>query len=41
MLNHDMFRGGKDRGRTFGILQGLIAVEGCLVFAYLVFYPVL
>jgi hypothetical protein len=41
MLNHEMFRGGKNRGRTFAILQGLIAIEGGLLFAYLVFYPVL
>lgn len=41
MLNHEMFRGRKNRGRTFAILQGLIAIEGGTLFAYLVFYPVL
>jgi len=41
ILNHDLFRGGKDRGRTFAICVGLIFIEGILLFAYVIFYPTL
>lgn len=41
MLNHEMFRGGKNYGRTFALAVSLVFVEGILLFAYLVFYPVL
>lgn len=41
ILNHDLFRGGKDRGRTFVICLGLIFIEGIILFAYVIFYPVL
>jgi hypothetical protein len=41
ILNHDLFRGGKDRGRTFAICIGLIFIEGVLLFAYVIFYPTL
>ncbi|KAK6837344.1 hypothetical protein RU639_001133 [Aspergillus parasiticus] len=41
ILHHELFRTGKDRGRTFGICVGLIFIEGILLFAYVLFYPVL
>lgn len=41
ILNHDLFRGGKAKGRTFAICVGLIFIEGILLFSYIVFYPVL
>ncbi|SPN96516.1 uncharacterized protein DNG_00042 [Cephalotrichum gorgonifer] len=40
-LHHDLFRGGKAKGRTFAICCGLFAVEALLVFAFTIFYPVL
>lgn len=39
IVHHDLFRGGKDRGRTFAICVGLIFVEGIMLFAYVIFYP--
>ena len=41
ILNHDLFRGGKTRGRTFAICVGLIFIEGIMLFSYIIFYPVL
>lgn len=41
ILHHDLFRGGENRGRTFAICLGLIFIEGILLFAYVIFYPVL
>lgn len=41
ILNHDLFKGGKDQGRTFSICVGLIFIEGILLFAYILFYPVM
>jgi hypothetical protein len=41
ILHHDLFRGGKDCGRTFALCIGLIFIEGIILFAYVIFYPVL
>lgn len=41
ILHHDLFRGGKNAGRTFAICIGLIFIEGILLFSYVIFYPVL
>lgn len=41
ILNHDLFKGGEAQGRTFAICVGLIFVEGVLLFAFVVFYPVM
>jgi hypothetical protein len=41
ILHHDLFRGGKNGGRTFAICIGLIFIEGILLFGYVIFYPVL
>jgi hypothetical protein len=41
ILHHDLFRGGKDGGRTFAICVGLIFIEGILLFSYVIFYPTL
>ena len=40
-LNHELFRGGKDMGRTFALCFALIFVEGILLFSCIIFYPVL
>jgi hypothetical protein len=41
ILHHDLFRSGKNMGRTFAICIGLIFIEGIVLFAYVVFYPVM
>jgi hypothetical protein len=41
ILHHDLFRGGKERGRTFSICVGLIFIEGIMLFSYILFYPVM
>ena len=41
ILHHDLFREGKDKGRTFAICIGLIFIEGIVLFSYMIFYPVL
>jgi uncharacterized membrane protein YidH (DUF202 family) len=41
IMHHDLFKGGKDRGRTFGICVALIFVEGILLFSNIIFYPIL
>ncbi len=41
IFHHDLFRGGRDYGRTFAICVALIFIEGCMLFAYIIFYPVL
>ncbi|OQU97009.1 hypothetical protein CLAIMM_03014 [Cladophialophora immunda] len=39
ILNHELFRGGKARGRTFAICVFFLFVEGALFFPFLIFYP--
>ena len=41
ILHHNMFRGGKNAGRTFFVCVGLIFVEGVMLFSYIIFYPTL
>ena len=41
ILHHDLFRGGRERGTTFTICVSLIFIEGILLFAYILFYPVM
>lgn len=41
LLRHELFLGGRNEGRTFAICVGLIFVEGILLFAYLIFFPLL
>jgi hypothetical protein len=41
ILHHDLFRGGKEAGRTFAICVCLIFIEGIILFSYIIFYPVL
>ncbi|OAQ78164.1 siderophore iron transporter [Purpureocillium lilacinum] len=41
MAHHDLFRAGPNAGRVFGIFLGLIFVEGIMLFAFVIFYPVL
>ena len=41
ILHHDLFRGGKNAGRTFAICVSLIFIEGILLFSYIIFFPVM
>jgi len=41
ILHHELFRGGRAAGRTFAICVFLIFIEGILLFAYIIFYPVM
>ena len=41
ILNYDLFRAGKERGRTFALCLFLVFIEGLLLFAYAILYPVL
>ena len=41
ILHHDLFSGGKARGRTFAICVSLIFIEGIMLFSYIIFYPTL
>ena len=41
MMNHALFHGGKEGGRSFAICLGLIFIEGILLFAIVIFYPIL
>jgi hypothetical protein len=41
IMSHELFRGGKNAGRTFALCVGLIFIEGILLFSYIIFYPVL
>ena len=41
ILHHDLFREGKGGSRTFAICICLIFIEGIVLFAYIIFYPVL
>jgi hypothetical protein len=38
ILSHDLFRGGKNKGRVFAICNGLMIVESILGFPFIVFY---
>lgn len=40
ILNHNLFRGGKNKGRVFAICNGLMIVESILGFPFIVFYSV-
>lgn len=41
MANHDLFRGGRKNGVAFITFLALIFIEGIMLFAYIIFYPVL
>lgn len=41
ILHHGLFKGGAGRGRAFAILLALMFIEGILMFAFVVFYPIL
>ncbi|KAJ6096719.1 hypothetical protein N7486_007465 [Penicillium sp. IBT 16267x] len=41
ILHHDLFQGPNRSGRTFGICIALIFIEGIILFAYVIFYPIL
>jgi hypothetical protein len=41
ILNHDLFRGGRNRGRTFAICVALLFMEAIMIFGFGLFYPIL
>lgn len=41
ILDHGLFQGGKNRGRTFAICIALMLIEGVMTFAFILFYPIL
>ena len=41
ILNHDLFQKGKERGATFTLCLVLIFIEAIMLFAFIVFYPVM
>jgi hypothetical protein len=41
ILHHDLFRGGAGAGRTFTLSIVLIFVEGIMLFAFVIFYPLM
>lgn len=41
ILHHELFQGGKSKGRTFAQCVLLIFLEGVLLFSYIIFYPTL
>lgn len=41
MVHHNLFRGGRSFGSAFATFLALIFIEGIMLFAYIIFYPVL
>lgn len=41
MLHHELFKGGKEHGRTFALSACLVFIEGILLFSFSIFYPIL
>ena len=41
ILHHDLFRGGRHQGGTFALCVALIFIEGVMIFAFVIFYPVM
>jgi len=41
MAHHDLFRARPNGARVFGIFLGLIFIEGIILFAFVIFYPLL
>lgn len=41
ILNHGLFRGGRNKGGTFAICVALLFMEAVLIFAFALFYPIL
>lgn len=41
ILHHDLFRGGRNQGRTFAICVGLLFTEALIAFGFGLFYPIL
>ena len=40
ILSHELFRGGKNKGRVFALCNGLMIIESILGFPFIVFYSV-
>ena len=40
-LNHELFRGGRNKGRTFALCVALIFLKGTMLFGFGLFYPIL
>ncbi len=41
ILHHDLFRGGRNKGRTFAICVALLFMEAVMIFGFGLFYPVM
>ena len=41
ILNHDLFRGGRNQGRTFALCVLLMFLEAVMAFGFALFYPIL
>jgi hypothetical protein len=41
ILHHELFRGGKESGRTFSICCLIISVEAVFAMSFIVFYPIM
>lgn len=41
ILHHDLFRGGRNKGRTFAICVALLFLEAVMIFGFALFYPIL
>jgi hypothetical protein len=41
ILHHDLFRGGRNQGRTFAICLALLFIEAIMAFSFGLFYPIL
>jgi hypothetical protein len=41
ILHHDLFRGGRNEGRTFSICLALLAIEAVMICGFVLFYPIL
>jgi hypothetical protein len=41
ILHHDLFRGGRNKGRTFALCVALLFMEAIMIFSFGLFYPIL
>lgn len=41
ILHHDLFRGGRNKGRTFAICVALLFLEAVMIFAFGLFFPIM
>lgn len=41
IIHHDLFRGGRNQGRTFTICVALLFTEALIIFGFGLFFPIL